>query len=50
MTCELFPSSNVTVHFDGSKDSSALGSAGTGKVHREVATPAWAVDPPGKDV
>lgn len=50
MTCELFASSNVTVRFDGSKDSSALGSAGTGKVYREVATPAWAVDPHGKDV
>jgi len=50
MTCDLFPSSNVTVQFYGSKDSSALGCAGTGKVHREVATPAWAVDPPGRDV
>jgi hypothetical protein len=45
-----FRDSNVTVHFDSVKDSSTVGSAGTGKVHREVATPAWAVDPHGKDV
>lgn len=50
MTCELFLSSNVTVHFDKAKESSTVGSAGTGKVHREVATPTWAVDPYGKDV
>jgi len=50
VTCELFPRSNVTVNFDRAKYNITLGSVGTGKVYREVATPAWAVDPHGDDV
>jgi len=46
----LFPSPKVTVHFDRAKDNSTVGSGGIGKVHREGATPVWAVDPHGKDV